>query len=470
MRTKIIVTTGPACRDKAVLKDMILSGVRIFRLNFSHGNASDFVDLVRTLRELEKECHRTLTLFQDLSGPKIRIGELTAKTLEVRKGDILWLGLPSETGSKEPFMPFDQAEILEDLKVGDKVSLSDGALTLDVASRASAKLVSLEARNSGVVTSKKGITFPGKVSPISAVTEKDIEDIHGGVELGVDAMALSYVQGPEDIAKAKDILKKIGVWVPIIAKLERQSAVERLDEILALADGIMVARGDLGLECPLPQLPSLQKRIIRACNRASKPVIVATQMLLSMVKNPSPTRAETTDVANAILDGADCIMLSEETAVGNYPVETVRYMLDIAANAEEFFFEQFHPPLVPANADDPARALAYSACLLAEKCHAQGLVAHTKSGGSALLLSSCRPRQRVYALSPEPKVLSYLNFSWGVRPCQVLEDHHDHLERAETFVRGSNDFFEGQEVIITAGQPKPGQKQTPTNVVKIYTK
>ena len=259
-------------------------------------------------------------------------------TISIGQEILMGPGEP-EKNKQENFLPFENKEILESLSPGDIVRLSDGGLKFEVVAR-EGELVKLKAFNAGLISSRKGISFPGKKTSLNALTEKDRQDLIDGLKLGIDAVALSFVQGPEDIASAKAIIDKHGRWVPVIAKLERQIAVERLQDILNIADGIMVARGDLGLECPLSSLPTLQKRIIKACNQAAKPVIVATQMLLSMLTNPMPTRAETTDIANAILDGADCLMLSEETAIGRYPVQAVEYMREIALEAEELYFEQ----------------------------------------------------------------------------------------------------------------------------------
>lgn len=283
-------------------------------------------------------------------------------------------------------------------------------------------------------------------------------------------MALSFVQTAEDVRQAKALIHAMGSQIPVVSKLERQSAVDNLDSILKETDMVMVARGDLGVECPLPQLPALQKRIIKACNRLSKPVIVATQMLLSMVNSPVPTRAETTDVANAVLDGADCVMLSEETAMGNYPVETVGYMRRITSEAEEYLLANRHltepDPLSP-----PADFLAYTACLLAEKTNSRYLVSHTLSGSSARLLSARRPQQMIHSLSPNQFVVHALNFTWGVQPHMLAEETAvPHSVRVQRFIATEPMFAVGEDVVFTAGESSPGQDNPGTNLVKIYRK
>ena len=470
MKTKIIATIGPACTSKSVLSQLITAGAHIFRLNFSHGEASQFRDIIANLRELEAEFDLPITIMQDLSGPKIRIGTLEEGSITFSKGDLAFLGpVKPDNAGQVPYIPFDKAEILGSLEPGDRLVLADGTLQFNVLEKQDNCFI-IQADNDGLVTSRKGLALPGKSIKVPALTDKDRKDLVEGLQLGVDAVALSYVQTPEDILEAKAIIKSQGRNIPVCAKLERQNAVDRLQDILAVADIIMVARGDLGIECPLPVLPAMQKRIIKACNKAHKPVIVATQMLLSMVNNPSPTRAETTDVANAVLDGADCVMLSEETAMGNYPVETVSFMRRIATEAEKLMEER---RLLPSTMPDMHNAmdfLSYSACLLADKIGAGAIVAHSLSSSSGRKLSAQRPSQPVYVLTPNSTSLRYLNFCWGVIPQGVQENIPGHLERAEFFVDTYPGIAAGTDVVITAGQPKLGEQPRGTNLVKIYRK
>ena len=478
MNTKIIATIGPASSSRDNLSRLIRAGVRIFRLNFSHGGASQFTEIIKDLRELEREGNFVITIMQDLSGPKIRIGCLNGDTLDIMAGDMVRLGLPkAEAGRRQsdsaatalPFIPFEHQAVMDSLDVGDRVVMADGALEFVVSAKLTPELFELKAQNDGIITSRKGLALPGKAIKLPALTEKDRKDLADGLDIGVDAVALSYVQTPEDVLEAKAIIRKHGRNVPVIAKLERQTAVDRLDAILAVADAVMVARGDLGVECPLPELPAMQKRIIKACNQASKPVIVATQMLLSMVHNPSPTRAETTDVANAVIDGADCLMLSEETAMGTYPVETVQFMARIIKEAESLLLEG-HAATEPPREKGTADFLAYSACLLAEKTNAQAIVTHSLSGSSARLVSARQPRHPIYALTPDPETLHSLNLTWGVRPRLVSAEIESHLERTENFIDSHPSFHKGRAFIITAGQVGGGQRSAGTNLVKIYVK
>lgn len=471
MKTKIIATIGPASNSKETLSQLIQAGVSIFRLNFSHGDSSAFIELISTIRELEHIHQIPITIMQDLSGPKIRIGALPGDVaLNVSKGDVLCLGPEDKRTNDYPYIPFDHKAILSDLVVNDILILADGTLQFQVKEQNSNGTFLIVAQEDGIITSRKGLALPGKSIKVPAITEKDQKDLSDGLKLGVDAVAISFVQSAEDIIEAKRIIKANGYDIPVIAKLERRNAIEHLEEILKEVDIIMVARGDLGIECPLPELPAIQKRIIRACNKASKPVIVATQMLLSMVSNPTPTRAEITDVANAVLDGADCVMLSEETAMGNHPVETVGFMRDITTKAEELMIETRH--LKEPEAEKSAEEfLAYAACLLAEKSLAKAIVTHTMTGTAARHVSTCRPSQPIYALTPSRTSLKGLNFSWGVLPQYLSASSEGDLLRTENFIMQNPTFFTGEDIIITAGQSAPHTVQPRgTNFIKIFRK
>lgn len=473
MRTKIIATLGPATNTMEAVRDLVHAGARIFRLNFSHGGREGFEKLVTVIRDLERETGETLAILQDLSGPKIRTCDIGRGTLDVTKGAEILLGTPGqEEGRDEMVICLDQPDIIRSLKPGEVVALSDGMLRFKVTERIGDLLVRMVAVNAGIAPPRKGISFPGKTISLDAITAKDRADLEIGLDLGVDMVAISYVQKAEDISRLKSLMRERGRMLPVVAKLERPQAIQNLDRIIEESDGIMVARGDLGLECDLPTLPALQKRIIRACNRAGKPVIVATQMLLSMVSSPMPTRAETTDVANAILDGADCIMLSEETAIGRYPAETVSYMGEIASQAEAYHFEDASArPVAPDYEAQSGKFLAFAACLLADKTHSRAIVCHSRTGTTARILSACRPRQPIYALSADERTRHFTQLSWGVVPAAPPEGDYNHQERCEQFIRDHVAFQEGDSVILTAGQPtNKRQLETQTNVVKVYEK
>ena len=474
-RTKIIATIGPASDSPETIAKLVEAGARIFRLNFSHGNADSFKTIVKTIRDLEEKSNFAISIMQDLAGPKIRLGNIAEGSISFTKGDTAYLGPKAPDNADMPHLPFDHPAILKTITEGDRMVLADGSLQFTVMEKKDDSLFVLKANNSGIVTSRKGLALPDKTVPVPALTDKDKKDLRDGLRLGVDAVARSFVQTARDILDAKAIIHAEGRDVPVVAKLERQNAVQNLEGILAAADVIMVARGDLGVECPLQLLPGLQKKIIRACNKAKKPVIVATQMLLSMVNNPMPTRAETTDVANAVLDGADCVMLSEETAMGNYPVEAVAFMGEIAAQAEALpngtgiRKEEFAP------GEGATSFLTYAACRLAEEIDADALVAYSVSGTSARTLASRRPRRPVYSLSPYSATLHTLNFTWGIIPVAIESDSGGHLESVEQFVESSPLFAPGATLILTAGQARSGVTENQTavlgaNVIKVFTK
>jgi pyruvate kinase len=474
MRTKIIATLGPASNNYETMKAMVAHGVRIFRLNFSHADAAYFAPTVKRIRELENEFGFPLTALGDLCGPKTRIGEIKGSPVQIEKGNFVSLALPDLAGTvgDNLFIPLDFPELLKGLTVDMPVSLSDGMLRFKVTRIIKPdQAYEMEAQNAGLLTSNKGIAFPGKHHPIPALTEKDKKDLHEGLDIGLDAVAISFVQTRKDIEDTRAEIARHGVWVPIVAKIERQNAVDDIEGILAVADAAMIARGDLGLECPMARVPIIQKRLIRACRHAQKAAIVATQMLLSMVKNPVPTRAEATDVANAMLDGADCVMLSEETAVGSYPVEAVKFIEETAADAEAYFLERVQGPYAPKKEEhNPVKYLSYAACLLADNMEAKAIACHSTSGATARLLSSRRPGNPIYALTPDTRVQRALNFFWNVNPRPTDESLPEHIDRLETWAAKNPDLEAGDTVIMTSGEKVPGCQEIHTNQVKIYYK
>jgi pyruvate kinase len=473
MRTKIVATIGPASCSRETLGQLAEAGVSVFRLNFSHGDPDFFRKVISNIREIEKECGRPLTIMQDLPGPKIRIGVLPEGKIIIQRGDRLTLGRERREKEEFPFIPFDHPRILASLVPGDTLVLADGGLQFRVEEKLEDERFAMVAMEGGSISSRKGLALPGKAIALPAITDQDREKLALGMELGVDAVAISFVQTVDDIHQIKALLHSYGRDdIPVVAKLERQNAaVDNLDAIVEATDIVMVARGDLGVECSMPELPALQKHIIHTCNRAGKPVIVATQMLLSMVNTPMPTRAEVTDVANAVLDGADCVMLSDETAAGNYPVEAVSYMRKITDEAEKYLLatRRLEPP---KDEMDTSRFLAYTACLLAKATDACAIVAHSVSGGAARMLAECRPSQTVYALTHNSVVEHALNFVWGVQPyfLPTGDSSISHLRRVQNFIATSTKFPLGKDVVITAGEYAPGEQTRRTNLVKIYHK
>jgi pyruvate kinase len=473
MKTKIIATLGPASTKIEIMRAMVENGVRIFRLNFSHSSADGFVEALKLIRQLEQELETPLTAMGDLCGPKTRIGTVADSPRQISKGETMLLGVPEEAAAAEGrlFLPLDFPELLIGLEEGMRVILADGLLQLNVTKvLAKDRLFELEAKNAGLLTSNKGITFPGKFHPVAALTNKDRIDVCEGLALGLDAFAISFVQTAQDLRDLIEEMERCGRRVPIIAKIERQNAVDNIESLLELADAIMVARGDLALECPLAEVPTIQKRLIRACRHAQKPVIVATQMMLSMVNNVVPTRAEASDVTNAMVDGADCVMLSEETAIGANPLEVVKTIHEISVAAEGYFHERMQTPWLPREGSNNGKHMAYASCLLAQNFGAVALVCHTESGLTARNISSRRPRHEIHALSPVVSTVKALNFVWGVSPLLCTEAEARHTTRLKNFVHNSPKFNDGDVVVLSTHSADLTLPEPRTNKIEIFQK
>ena len=460
MRTKIVATIGPASNSKEKLRQLVEAGVSVFRLNFSHGSAADFVRIINDIREVEKELDKPITIMQDLSGPKIRLGVVQEKTIQVTKGMQLLLGLSDQRTDEMPFLPFDHPEILETLEPGDRMVLADGGLQFTVQQSRPDGLVLLEANNSGIVTSRKGLALPGKATKVRALTEKDKKDLSDGLALGVDAVAISYVQTADDVREAKQLIAASGRRVPVVVKLERQNAVDNLDEILKETDVIMVARGDLGVELPAEAIPNTQRRIVEKCICAKRPVIIATQMLYSMVKSPRPTRAEVSDVASAIYERVDAVMLSDETAMGDFPVQSVETMARIAREIERdetHFKPMIDMDMVSVNHEITAQ-LARSAVRASTNLPIKYVVLDTKTGRTGRYLAAFRGRKTVMAVCYQLHAQRILALSYGVVPIlrnQELSDRYHFLVDALEFLDQYRKLDDGDLMAIVGGSFGP---------------
>jgi pyruvate kinase len=421
-RTKIIATVGPASSTREVLRDLLLAGVDVFRLNFSHGTHDTHAATCAAIRETASAVGRHVAVMQDLSGPKIRTGALEGGTpIQLEPGNMLRIAAGDRPGtSHRVYTPY--APLIASAVPGDRLLLDDGRIELRVMEAGGGEIVAVIV-NGGALGPNKGINAPGVALPASAVTEKDEHDLRFGLALGVDLVALSFVQTAEDVHRGRALMRDAGRVLPIVAKIERPAAVDNLDEILAVADGLMVARGDLGLEMPLEQVPRVQKQVIRRTRAAGLPVILATQVLESMRFEPRPTRAEVSDAANAVEEGADAIMLAGETAAGAFPVRAVQTLDAVIRDAELLAPSE---QIVPA--DDPtgtrhARALCEAAVTLASTARADAIVAVTRRGRTVRLLSSLRPRMPVYAATPSEGVVGSSALLWGVTPVLLPESH-----------------------------------------------
>lgn len=464
-KTKIICTIGPASESLEVLEQMIKAGMNVARLNFSHGSYEEHERKIHRIREISDRLGKPVAILQDLSGPKIRVGKIKEGGLEVRRGERLILTNREERAGGRiisvnyPLLPLE-------VKPGDKILLADGTIELEVL-QTNGREIECEVQVGGILTSHKGVNVPTGTLKISTFTEKDQEDLRFGIRHGIDLISLSYVKDASDIEKVRDFLKRESVEIPIIAKIERKEALENLDRILEVSDGVMVARGDLGVETPLERVPSVQKRIIKKANTLGKPVITATQMLRSMVDHIQPTRAEVTDVVNAIYDGTDAVMLSEETASGRFPVETVEMMARIARAAEEEFPHEHFLRREVEGRVSLAQAITQAASILARDAEAKVIVTPTESGSTARWVSRLRPLQPILALSRHLSTVRRLNLCWGVYPMLVPDwkDTDDMLERSKKIPKELGWVSPGDKIVIIAGVPisVPGT----TNLIKV---
>ena len=450
-RTKIVATVGPATLKPDVLRSLIKAGATTLRLNFSHGTQQDHQKAIRLIRQTAFELNQPVGILQDLQGPKIRLGKFACGKISLQKGDCFILtSRPVECNQEISYVTYNNlaAEVPE----GATILLDDGKVEM-VVEKIDYQSENLHCRVvvGGVLSSSKGVNFPGVYLSIKALTEKDREDLIFGLDQGVDWVALSFVRNPQDILEIKDLIASAGKSVPVIAKIEKHEAIEQMDAILSLCDGVMVARGDLGVELPAEDVPILQKRLIATANKLGIPVITATQMLDSMFNNPRPTRAEVSDVANAILDGTDAVMLSNETAVGNYPVEAVETMAKIAQRIEG---EQ------KRIAPDPnikkwsiPNAISAAVGQIAEQLEAAAIMTLTKTGSTARNVSKFRPKTPILAITPHVHVSRRLQLVWGVKPLLVLDlpSATQTFQAAINVAQEKNWLDAGDLVVMTAG-------------------
>ncbi len=461
-RTKIIATIGPNSSKPSVISKMIKAGIDAARLNFSHGEYREHEKRIKRIRQASKSAGRHIAIIQDLQGPKIRVGMIENDSVLLRVGDKVTITSRDVLGTSS-LIPVTYSFIVRDLKKGDRVLLDDGKIELKIVKKTADGMIARTIRG-GVLKSRKGVNLPGARLSIPALTDKDKQDVLFGLEHGIDYIALSFVRTARDILNLKKYIGNFDVQVPVIAKIEKPEAIDNLDEIIHAADGVMVARGDLGVEMSAEKVPLLQKRIIEACNKAEKPVITATQMLESMIENPQPTRAEASDVANAILDGTDCVMLSGETAVGKYPVQAVEFMARIAEEAEA----AIRPRESDAHIAGLGESVAHAACRAAEEQGAKAIVAFTQSGATALLVSKHRPSVPVIAATPSEVVARKVSLYWGVAPLILRTKHttDDMIKAVEAAMLARRLVRKGDIIVITAGVPVgvPGS----TNMLKLH--
>ena len=467
-RTKIVCTIGPASRDPELLDRLMQAGMNVARLNFSHGTLDEHAAVIADLRRVAEQLGKPLAILQDIAGPKIRTGPIAAGEVVLAAGAKITLTARDVPGDAEQ-VGLTYKELPRSVRAGDHLMLADGLLELAV-EQVAADDIHCTVLTGGPLTSHKGINLPGRSINAPILTEKDERDLTFGLEQSVDYVALSFVRTAHDIQTVRNLVEKHGSRVALIAKIEKHEALDNIDEIVPLIDGLMVARGDLGVEIPIEQVPRAQKMLIEKANEAAIPVITATQMLVSMVNNPRPTRAEVTDVANAILDGTDAIMLSEETAIGKHPIAAVAVMTKVAADIEEMFpYDEWTRKYEECAKLSFEEAVAHAACAMADDIGAAAIITCTQSGSTTLNVAKYRPKQMLLAMTPDAETRRRLALVWGaISEVITSEDNALLIERnAITAALQAGHIKPGQPVVITAGIPF--HVRGTTNLIKVAT-
>ena len=465
-RTKLVCTIGPASDSEEMLRKLIAGGMNVARINFSHGDSDYHRLLIRRLKKVREELSASIAILQDLQGPKIRIGKIQGGSAWLERGSSFVLTSDTSIGDSHG-ASVSLPSLATDLEAGHRILLADGMIELLV-ERVEPPEVHCRVVVAGTLSSHKGVNLPEAHLRVESLSEKDLHDVQVGLEEGVDAVALSFVRSGKDILGLRDTIGDANPDARIIAKIERPQAVDDIDQILDASDGVMIARGDLGLEIDLARVPLVQKQIIKKANAVGKPVITATQMLVRMVDNPRPTRAEAADVANAILDGTDAVMLSEETAVGQYPLESVEVMNRIAAEVEDAVDEtkfRWDFEEGPSMSD----AITRSGYNIARGVHAAAIITPTWSGSTARLVARFRPKQPIIATTPNSTAARFLEFCWGVVPVSIpsADTLDEQLRLSVDAAREAGIVRKGELVVITGGTPlhSPGT----TNFIKVET-
>jgi pyruvate kinase len=468
-RTKIVATIGPASNDPATIRSLLLAGVNVVRLNFSHGTHDAHAAVIADVRRISDDLGLHVALLADLPGPKVRTGALASGFTSVRlaSGASFFLTTAPIDGTADG-VSVNYAGLPRDVAVGDALYLSDGAIRLRVEAKTGDR-IETRVETGGELRAEQGINYPDGTLAVDAVTERDLEHLAFALAQGVDWIAVSFVKSPGDVRRVKRFIVERGESTPVIAKIEKHEALDRIDEIIVEADGIMVARGDLGIEIPLERVPLVQKDLIARANRVSKPVITATQMLESMISAARPTRAEATDVANAIIDGTDAVMLSGETAIGAYPVEAVRVMATIALEVERVYpHDVLRARRLAGVTLDVETSIAEAAARITENLALRSIVTGTMSGNTARRIASFRPRAQVAAMTPIPETARRLSLVWGVETAVI--EHFVDLESLLAIVerRAIRDDLaaSGEAVAVTSGLPVA--QEGGTNVLKIH--
>lgn len=470
-KTKMVCTIGPASEDPAILKQIIEAGMNASRHNFSHGDHEEHRGRIESVRRLAKECGKEVAIVLDTKGPEIRTGKFEPNKVELQKGTefTIYAGekAMAEVVGDTTKCAVTYENLPNDVKPGNTILIDDGLVGLEVKS-IEGNAVKCEVMNTGLVGTHKGVNLPGVKVNLPAMTDKDKADLIFGCEMKVNMVAASFVRKAEDVIAIREVLKANGGEdIMIFPKIENQEGVDNIDSIIAVSDGIMVARGDLGVEIPIEEVPAVQKMIIRKCNEAGIPVITATQMLDSMIRNPRPTRAEVSDIANSIFDGTDAVMLSGESANGTYPVEAVKTQARICEAAERELTYKVSVSNAKHHVPAVAGVIARATCNAAEELEASAVIASTQSGATARRISQCRPLCPVVAVTPNERVAKQLAFSWGVLPvvADEFKSTDEMLENSVEIAKKAGVVKAGDTVVVAAGVPV--DKTGSTNLMKV---
>ncbi|MBC7689832.1 MAG: pyruvate kinase [Aquabacterium sp.] len=468
-RTKIVATVGPASSTYEKLLELVIAGVNVFRLNFSHGSYEDKSAIIEFIREINRTQPYNIAILGDLQGPKLRVGDLENGRIDLKVGNQFIFTTEKMVGTPEKIY-VSYKNLAKDVKVGERIFLDDGKMELKAEEILNDTEIRVSVTLGGVLTPKKGVNLPDSALTMPSLTPKDIEDLDFIIENNLDWVALSFVRKAHDIIDLKKRIKDRNSKIKVISKIEMPEALKNIRDIIVESDGVMIARGDLGVEVPVEQVPLIQKEIIRKCMRRAKPVIVATQMMESMMERTKPNRSEVTDVANAVLEGADAVMLSGETAMGEYPKLVVEMMSKIILEVERTAYDYDRDDILAPQAHSPSLlsdALCYSACKLAKDVNANALIGMTQTGYTGFILSSYRPKAPLFIFSKEKTLINQLSLSWGVRAIYYAEEESlDTIIFDQVNILKERGFVKSNDVIVSTGST-PVKLHLPTNTIKI---
>lgn len=468
-RTKIVATVGPACDNYDAMLALVKAGVNVFRLNFSHGTHENKAEVIKQIRLISENEPFNIAILADLQGPKLRVGELEDNKLMLVAGQEFIFTTEKMVGNKDKIY-VSYPHLCTDVKAGERIFLDDGKMELQVVEVLNDKEVKMSVTLGGLLTPKKGVNLPDSELSMPSLTEKDLIDFEFIMTQDLDWLALSFVRKAQDIIELKKKVDENNSKIKVIAKIEMPEALKNIRDIIVESDGIMIARGDLGVEVPIEQVPIIQKDIIKKCMHRAKPVIVATQMMESMIDRTKPNRSEVSDVANAVYEGADAVMLSAETATGSYPTLVVQTMTNIIKEVEKTVYNFDRDDILTPQPHSPSflsDAICYNACRLAADAHATALIGMTQSGYTAFMLSSYRPRTPLYIFSKEKSLINQLSLSWGVRAFYYAEEESlDDILKDQINILSERGFVKTDDVIVNTGST-PVADHLPTNILKI---